>query len=432
MKALSTWWGTCGRSARWITVLWALLVLTQRLHLPGVQIPLILPITVGWLALAYWRGVVELDRQRMCWWLLAVGAAAPLMVVQSAFVAGAQTSVLSWGLFAMSWLVMTVRLVDRELADFQQAMVGVIGVCVLLAVAAIAMMLTQLLGIGWTDVVAQVVPLSMRFVKEQFIITYPVTYGSSLMRSNAWIGLEPSFISFQLGIGMLAALVARRSAISLVVMGLALICTVSGSGIAVVGVGMIILLVFPYRRVLRRYVWAGVVGLLTCLVTPIGQLLLARVNEGGRSSSSLSLRAVAPYLQLLPDYVASPVGVLLGYGPGSSQRAANATAISGLLVPTPIKVFFEYGAIVGLLIAAFMVVCYLETPSRSLSVALFVSFWTLQSGMTNPLLVTSLFIVATGWSPRVEEPVELLLRRRPEIAKPNHLPSRRARVLTGG
>lgn len=158
MKAYFSWWGTAGRSARWITALWFLLVLTQRLHLPNVQIPLILPISVLWLGLAYWRGVVELDRQRMCWWLLAVGFAAPLMVVQSEFVPGAQTSVLSWGLFAASWLVMTVRLVDRSLADFQQAMVGVIGVTVLLAIAAIAMMLTQLLGLTWTDVVAQVIP----------------------------------------------------------------------------------------------------------------------------------------------------------------------------------------------------------------------------------------------------------------------------------
>jgi hypothetical protein len=109
-------------------------------------------------------------------------------------------------------------------------------------------------------------------------------------------------------------------------------------------------------------------------------------------------------------------GVLLGRGPGSSQQLVENTHILGLLVPSPIKVFFDYGLLAGAVLLAFLFACYLGGPSRAYALSLVVSLWLLQPGTTTLLVVVNVLLFVTLWSPRPGAVVEMapdLLARRP-------------------
>ena len=266
---------------------------------------------------------------------------------------------------------------------------------------------SQLLGIPYRDWFAERVPDTMQL--SGFVLTYPITYGSSLEKANAWIGLEPSMVSVQIGIGLLAAIFVRARISVVVLLLLGLISTVSGSGIVMVAVGVGVMVLHPCRVLLLRYAGLALVTVVASTFTPFGQLLLGRSTEFQSSNSSASLRALEPYSVLYPRWIENTQGVLLGYGPGSSQRVVNETNILGLLVPTPAKVYFEYGLIAGTVLAAFMLMCYWGSPSRAFGVSLLASLIILQPGTTTVVIVAPLFVLVTLWSPRRGEPIENLL-----------------------
>jgi hypothetical protein len=267
-----------------------------------------------------------------------------------------------------------------------------------LALVCIAMMVSQLAGLHYQDWMAQVVP--DRFLLKGFVITYPIQYGSAIYRANAWIGLEPSIVSAQLGVGLIAALLVRAKPATIVILVGGLVCATSGSGFAIAIVAIAVILALPGRHVLRPYAVPAGAAMLVAAVLPIGQDMLGRVTEVFHTGSSANLRAVLPYQYLWNLWSDNTLFVLLGGGPGSSQKIVVDSGIDGLLVPTPIKIFFDYGLVAGGLLAAFIVVCYLGGPSRALAVSLFVSLWTLQPGTTVVVLITPLLLLVTWWSPR--------------------------------
>ena len=125
-----------------------------------------------------------------------------------------------------------------------------------------------------------------------------------------------------------------------------------------------------------------------------------RVVEIGTSGSSASLRAVEPYTALAPFVTAQGLVPFLGLGPGSSQVLVSATRIEGLLVPTPLKVFFDYGLLAGGALAVFLLACYRRSASRSLAVGLLVSLWSLQPGLTTTVLVLTVVVFVSLWAPQ--------------------------------
>ena len=136
-------------------------------------------------------------------WLGMSCVTAAVMLLQSKIVPGAQISVTAWGLLVVVWLPFTVRLVERGTDVYLAALQYVVRIAGVLAILAVAMVGIQLLGIGYQDYFGSVVPQSLQL--SGFVITYPMTYGSAIYKSNAFLGLEPSTISAQLGLGLLAA-----------------------------------------------------------------------------------------------------------------------------------------------------------------------------------------------------------------------------------
>jgi len=392
-----------GRSTvRWVTVLYVGSILLQRFAVPGLPVALILPLVLLGAAWGVAFGLAEFNRVRLIAWLLAASATAIMFVIQTALLDRNLVSLGSWGLFMTVWMPFTLQLVDRRVETYLRVLRNVVVATSVLALGCVVMMVTQYAGLPYRDWMAEVVPSS--WLLEDFVITYPISYGSPIYRANAWIGLEPSMVSLQMGVGLVAALVmgARPTTVTLLFAGL--VAATSGSGLAILVVAIAVLLASSARRQLRRYFVPTAVVVAVGLFSPMGQSIVGRVGEGTSEQSSTSLRAIYPYRYLWPDWATDFVGVVFGFGPGSSQRLVDQTGIMGLLVPSPIKIFFDYGLLAGVFLAAMIVLCFVGGHSRSLSVALFVSLWTLQPGTTTILVVIPVLLLVTWWSPRPDGP----------------------------
>lgn len=403
--------GSAVRTARWVGVLFGLLVVLQRFALPGGVVPLLLPVVVAWAALAVLAGVAEFDRRRALWWTSAAAATGVALVVGPVVVPAPSVSLSSWALLMITWLPFVVRLVDRRVETARLALGHVIRIGSVLAVACLVMLGSGLLGLPYRDLLADLV--GEQVLLTGFSTTYPFTYGSELYKSNAWIGLEPSFVSFQLGVALFAAILLGRSLRVVLLLAVGLLATAAGSGMLIVAAGAVALAFWPRRRVLVRYLLPLGVVVVAVLSTPFGWSLLSRTSEVTERQSSSSLRLVEGYLALWPSWTGDLAAMLLGLGPGSAQRVADGTGTIGLLVPTPAKVFYEYGLVAGLALAGFLVVCYLGGPSPALSLTLFVSLATIQPGSTSVLLAASVLTLISLWAPRPDPPLDATPAGRP-------------------
>lgn len=395
------------RSARWVAALFLMIVLLERVGIPGVpNIGILTPLVVGWVVFAYLQGVVVVHRQSVLWLLLAAVVTGSAMLVQSSLVFQAQISVTSWLLVLTVWTPFIVRLVEPGVAGYFLMLRNVTYFTIALAFASIAMLGSQLAGLPFRDWFATVVPQA--FQMDGFNTIAPTSYGSGLIRSMAWIGLEPSVVSALLGLGMLAAIFVRARTWVIVVIGAGLLATVSGSGVVIVALGVLVMLVYPSRRLLVRYSGVAVGAAIVATLSPIGTLMLGRATEFQSGNSSTNLRALEPYVELLPRWTEDLWGLLLGWGPGSSQRVVSDTNISGLLVPSPAKVFFDYGVIAGVVLTVFILSCFWGGPSRTFALSLVLSLWILQSGVSTSVFVAPVLVFVTLWSPRSGAILELL------------------------
>lgn len=396
------------RSARWVAGLFVLVVLLQRLGIPGVpNLGALTGVVVAWVAAAGLRGVVTFDRTRLMWWLGAMGVGGAFMLLQQLFVARADISVQAWLLVLVIWLPFTTRLVHRGPAAYLRLLRYACTVSTVLALLTIAMVGSQLLGVAYVDWFSRVVPAALQL--DGFNTVTPIIYGSPIVKGNAWIGIEPSVTSALIGLGLLSGLLCGVRVWRVVVLIVGMVATVSGSGIVICIVGVAVMLFTRSRRMLSRYWFLAVLTVVAMTFTQLGSLLLSRSTELRSDNSSASLRAIQPYEYLWPRWISDPVGVVLGYGPGSAQKAVTESNILGLLVPSPIKVFFEYGLVAGIVLAGFLLLCYWGGPSRAMSLALLLSLWLLQPGVTTAVFVAPVLIFVTLWSPRPGPALETLV-----------------------
>lgn len=406
-------------ASAWIISLFATSVLVQRLSLPGGTVPLLLVAVLGWCAYGLLAGALEFDRLRLSLYLLAAALTAGTALAQQVLVTDPLVSVTSWGLFMTVWAPATLRLHDSSRAQTRLAFEGCVRVGTVLAWACIAMLVAQYAGLRYVDYLALFVPNTL--LVDGYVITYPLEYGSEIYRSNAWIGLEPSIVSVQLGICLVLAMLVRSSIPTLITLIAGMVCTVSGSGVFIVTIAVAVMLLAPMRRQLVRYPVATSLVVFSLLQTPMGQQMISRVTEAAFANSSTRLRAVEPYVFIWPRWSSDVAITLFGRGAGSSQQLIGDTNRAGLLVPSPVKVFFDYGVIAGLALAVFLLACYIGGPSRSLSVALLGSSWILQPGTTTVILALPTLLFVTWWAPRggrVLESEPFPRRRKPAPSGP--------------
>ncbi len=251
---------------------------------------------------------------------------------------------------------------DRAAHDISRLFVSLMTLAGAVSVAQLA---AQLAGV-WTfeDVVAARVP--ERWLLGDYNTVIPLQYASPTMKSQAFVFLEPSFLSQFLALGILLALLLRAPLWQPALMGLGMLATFSGTGIVLLGLGLVLLVLRDPRSLRPRLlVGAAVVGAVL-LSTPVATPLLDRANERSESTSSWSLRFVLPYAEVSKGLAEAPERYLTGAGPGSAERLlANDKEGQGLAVVYPVapKLLFEYGVPAGVAFLAFWFVAVLRRGS---------------------------------------------------------------------
>lgn len=393
------------RTANWVTALFVMEVVGQRLAIPGRPLALLLPAIIVWVALALRAGVMEIDGRRLLAWTGAVVASGLALLLQTSLVMAPMISTDSWLLFMVVWLPGIARLVDRRTSTYLLAVRRVVAVLTAMGAVCIVMLSSQLAGVGYRDWVAQFLPSTL--LLQDFNTTYPTEYGGSIFRSNAWVGLEPSIVSYLLGLGLLAAVLIRRPWWQLLVLALGMFSTYAGSGFIVVIIGVLVMLAFPIRTVLLRYTPPALGVVAVAVVTPIMAPLIERSQtEFFDSNSSASLRAVQGYISLWPRWSGDPAGILLGRGAGSAQRYVNDLSIADLLIPTPGRILFDYGLLAGGIVIAVLLYYYLDGPSAAIALTSFFSLWVFQPGGSQIIFALPVMLLVTFFAPRMGERIE--------------------------
>ena len=379
-----------------LVILFVANFLLQRVSIvPGKSVPIASALALGWVAWAWFQGVVRIEAVRFALFLLASAATALVILPQLALLAQPEVRIFSWAFWLTIWLpgIVTLRAVDRN--DYQRLLRALSRVGVGIATLSVVFLVSQYAGLVYRDYFAEYVPDPWQV--HGFVISYPLTWDSPIYRSNGWIALEPSFMSFTLGVCLVAGLLTKVHPLAAAWMALGILATVSGSGAVIVLVGLLLLLVTGKYR--QGVLTLGALGaaVVALSFSPFGQVFLGRSGEILQDNSSASLRAVQPYTHLYPVWVSDWAGFLFGRGAGSSRTVLDDEGIAGLLLPNIAKVLFDYGIIAGGLLLAVIVVWHTRSPEIALGWSLLASFLVLQ-GASEPLLVMS-FIAVTWWAP---------------------------------
>ena len=280
---------------------------------------------------------------------IAAGIAKAFPITDSAF---SMPSLLFLLVIWAPW-VLVVReryaaLIYRPLLDYFVTLMKIV------AVLAIVQFVLQFVGVSYSDYFGHLMPKSL--VQTGFNTDYPITYGSSVYKANAYLMLEPSFLSQFLALGFIAGVLRGVRGRVLVLLVIGIVVSFSGTGLMLLLVGLALIVVRQPWRITRRAIVVGSLLVGAFLASPANHLLLSRVQEFQTAGSSGSSRFVEPYA-IIDNYIGqSPLRLVAGGGPGSARIELSPTQLS-LIYPIVPKLAGEYGLIAGAAFAAFIVVC---------------------------------------------------------------------------
>ncbi|WP_380171005.1 hypothetical protein ACFEMC_18615 [Kineococcus sp. DHX-1] len=354
-----------------VTIVIVALTVLQRFALPlGSPVPVTIPVVAAVLGYLAYHGHVRDDGASVRTYALAMGALTVFALVDIVWRGtGSLTSLL---LLVVTWAALCFRVDERRLHLFPRVQRRFETFMLVFAAIGILQVLVQFAGIwSYTDLLRSVVPQNLLF--QGYNTSYPIEYGSPVIKANAFVFVEPSVFSQFLALALLSVLSRGKEYWRVAVFAVALVCTVTGTGIMVLGFGLMVLAV---RRgglwAVRAAVVLAVAGV-AALLSPVGPILLSRTGEAGQTNSSGSLRFVQPYEYLLNRWSSDPWSILTGLGPGQADRISDAIfAETGLPISFAgaVKMVLEYGVPASVLAGVFLYVAVVRrSPAPTVALA---------------------------------------------------------------
>jgi hypothetical protein len=224
----------------------------------------------------------------------------------------------------------------------------------------------------------------------------PITYGSSILKSNGIFLNEPSGLSQITALGILIEVLEFRRPRYLLVMALGLLMSYSGTGVMLLLLSLPLLGLRDSRAALSAIlVMVFALGLFATGIID-SSLFLGRVGEFEDTHQSGFQRFVAPFWLAAQHFdTASLLKLLVGNGPGSEKMVASATWYGGHGV-TWIKLLIEYGIIGSFTFICFLAACFRKTICPRLLVpAMFFYYFFIDGMFLNPSFVTVAIILCT-------------------------------------
>jgi hypothetical protein len=355
-----------------ITVLLLSITVLQRfgISLGGAQLSVSVLVAVAGLGYLLYHGDVVENRAATRLFVVAMAVcflSAAVVLFQTGY--GGITSLLYlpliWVVFAFRLHASRQHLYARVLARFESIMLVFAGL-------GIVQTLSQAAGLwNYVDYVLSTVPAAFLFTG--YNTSYPIEYGSPIIKANAFVFLEPSIYAQFLAMAILAVLVRRAAWWRVGVLGVALVCTISGTGLVFAAVGVLLLMLRRGGRWTARIVVVVLVAIPIALATPFGAIIAERAGETSNTNSSGSLRFVQPYQRILDAWGDNPVSVLVGQGAGyADDLAGQIFSTTGLPINFSglAKLVIEYGLPAAVLFGAFVALALVwRSPSPTMALA---------------------------------------------------------------
>ncbi|WP_322760176.1 hypothetical protein [Frankia sp. Cr2] len=379
------------RTLRLLTVLLFGEVFLQRLAVPvgSTQVPLMLPGILGGTVVLLARCDLAANMGRTRAYLIAMAACVSAALV--AFIRGLDdNSLTSLLLLVVTYAPFCYGLrADVSATLFPRVLDRFAIMTAVLAGLAVAQFGLQLAGWHYSDIIGGILPPDL--VMRNFNTSYPVAYGADLYKANGFVCLEPSFCSQFLAIGLVVSVLRGVRWWRLLLLVVAILATVSGTGVILLAAALVLLAVHKGPRFAMTAA-AGIALVVTVVsFTPAADVFAERATETSTSSSSGSLRFVQPYTRTFDRLGGDPLTVLFGSGPGWSDRDADqfmqntGLPLNYAMLP---KLVLEYGLVGGTAFLALVVLAFVRgSPSFVLSGAVLVFFTVLSSSLLSPVVV---------------------------------------------
>lgn len=301
---------------------------------------------------------------------------------------------------------------------------------VAIAMVGAAQMVAQLI-LGWQykDYLAEWLPQT--WLDQGYNTNNPISYTNPVVKANAFVFLEPSFLCQFCALALIISLLVRAPAWQPLLLGLGMAATLSGTGILLLAFGIALLFVLVPGRIRPSYLIAGIIGLAIVFSTPAADILLDRRDETSQQGSSGYLRFVQPYTEVSKGLGEDATRYVVGAGPGASDRLLESSrdqlgeAVVYGIAP---KMAFEYGLIAAVLFIAFLLVSILRGPPLPVlpSSVVFMIFFLSGSLLQPPTVILAWLLTSIWGSPvtvGVTDALAATLRRQrqpviPELSRP--------------
>lgn len=377
------------------------ITLFQRFVIPGTVVSIALPVAFVTLIGLAARGQLVADVNRVALYLAAVAACLLASVIVSART-GPEPSVTSLLLLLVLYIPLCFRVSDRLREQFPRVLEFYQRIMVVAAVFCLAQPAVQIVGVPYTDLFDTYLPPTLIFT--EYNTTYPIYFGSPILKANGLVFLEPSFASQFLAIAIIIQLMVDGKRWGrLALFGGALLATVSGTGIALLGVGLVVLAIRRGGQWTARALTATFLVVIAVSLTPVGALLAERTGESSQSGSSGNARFVAPYVTIADAIGRDESVFLVGRGAGTVDEDVQFFNPTGVLVNYPAlpKFVGEYGVPTALVFLVFILMVLLRNvPSPTLGLMAGTVYFVLSGSLLQPQtvylcwLLTGLFAAA--------------------------------------
>jgi hypothetical protein len=356
----------------------------QKLALPLGEgsLQLILPLFYAGLAMLAWRGTLNIDPIRLGLYAVLISFA-----VISSILAEVPFSVPGLMLLALLYLpLVTFVRIDRaeyvDLLRFYQKCMLLISCIVMIQYV------TQLLfGVeSWVNL-DNIIPKSLQF--PNFMYMRPVFWGSPDFKPNGVFLLEPSFVSQFAIIAICIELVYFRRIWMLVILGMAQILSLSGSGLLILAFAAPLFLAKLPARLVVAGAFAGLVLAAGAFAIGWFDQIILRIGEFSQPNSSAWFRYIVP-LNVMAEHAQQVSSIYTGWGAGATPEGTF-----DLIGLTFTKLFTEYGLLTFLALYALLArTVFIGTPSIRMAWLLFVFYNIGTSGLLLPIMVLPMFLLA--------------------------------------
>jgi hypothetical protein len=333
-------------------------------------------------------GILQLDFVR--YRLYVVACSVLLSLTLLAFVAGREPSLPS-ALLAVALYALAAFDFSLRRSDINRVYDVFVRVMTVAAVVSLLQGAVQYAGVKYRDWVGDLLPQAL--IIPNYNSGDPLAYGSSIYRVNGLLFLEPSFLSYFLGIAVVVALQRRAAWWKVALLLAGMVPTLAGNGFVIVLPAIVLLFAVADRGV-RRLAIPLVFAAVLALVTPVGSRLVDRVDEINSPGSSGYLRMVAPYTVVIPPVLDDPSAMVVGFGAGRASDYAADFGPDSLIVPYLPKLLFEYGLVGTLAFSLFALSVFLTGVRRPLVPGLLLAYFVVNAAFLQaPIALTTILFV---------------------------------------